>query len=121
MKKFLVLLVTCLLAISSMTMPAMADETIEITLMLPIAAPIFLTVILLVFVQCWNEFFWANVFLQGVNRTVSTKFYDFVGKFSSDMAKVYTAGVISMGPIVVLYAFLQKNFIEGLTSGAVKG
>lgn len=97
------------------------EINVLIHITMPIAAPIFLTVVLLVFVQCWNEFFWANVFLQGANRTVSTKFYDFVGKFSSDLAKVYTAGSISMAPIVILYAFLQKNFIEGLTSGAVKG
>jgi len=88
---------------------------------IPIAAPIFFTVVLLVFVQCWNEFFWANVFLIGQMRTVSTKFYDFVGKFSSDLAKVYTAGVVAIAPVVVLYMLLQKNFIEGLTSGAVKG
>lgn len=97
------------------------EISVLIHITVPIAAPIFLTVILLVFVQCWNEFFWANVFLQSDMRTVSTKFYDFVGKFSSDLAKVYTAGCITMGPIVVLYAFLQKNFIEGLTSGALKG
>lgn len=97
------------------------EISVLVHITVPIAAPIFLTVVLLVFVQCWNEFFWANVFLQSNMRTVSTKFYDFVGKYSNDLAKVFTAGCITMGPIVILYAFLQKNFIEGMTSGAVKG
>ncbi len=88
---------------------------------LPLAKPIFITVALLVFVQTWNEFLWANTFLSSEEwKTVATRFVKFVGEHNSDLSKIFTAGCISLGPIIVLYLFLQRHFIEGMTSGSVK-
>ena len=88
----------------------------------PLARPILTTVALLVFVNCWNEFLWANTFLNRDEvRTVSTRFYKFVGQYTLDLASIYTAGVIAILPIVILYLCLQKKFIEGMTAGGVKG
>jgi len=89
---------------------------------MPLSLPILATVALIVFVWCWNEFLWANTFLTTDDiRTVSTRFYKFVGEWSRDLAKIYTVGMIALGPIIVLYLCLQKNFIEGLTQGGIKG
>lgn len=89
---------------------------------IPLSLPILATVALIVFVWCWNEFLWANTFLTVDDiRTVSTRFYKFVGEWSRDLAKIYTAGMIALGPIIILYLCLQKSFIEGLTQGGVKG
>ncbi|MDR1106727.1 MAG: carbohydrate ABC transporter permease [Treponema sp.] len=89
---------------------------------LPLVVPIMTTVALVAFVWSWNEFLWANTFLTtDTFRTVSTRFYKFTSEYSRDMAKIYTAGMITLGPIIVLYLFLQKSFIEGLTQGAIKG
>ena len=89
---------------------------------LPLARPIITTVALLVFASCWNEFMWANTFLTTDSaRTVATRFYNFVAEHSSDAAMIYTAGVITLLPIAVLYLTLQENFIEGLTAGGLKG
>lgn len=89
---------------------------------LPLAKPIFSTVALLVFVQCWNEFLWSNTFITSENyKTVATRFVKFVGEHSSDLAKVFTAGCISLIPIVILYLCMQKQFIDGISAGSVKG
>lgn len=89
---------------------------------LPLLKPILATVALIVFVWCWNEFLWSNTFLTTDSiRTVATRFYKFTSEWSKDLSKIYTAGVITLAPIVVLYLTLQKSFIEGLTQGAVKG
>lgn len=89
---------------------------------LPLARPIMTTVALLVFAACWNEFLWANTFLTtDATRTVSTRFYNFVSEYSQNLAQIFTAGVISLAPIAVLYLTLQDNFIEGITAGGVKG
>ena len=89
---------------------------------LPLARPIMTTVALLVFANCWNEFLWANTFLTSDHvRTVATRFYNFVSEYSQNLAQVYTAGVISLAPIAVLYLLLQDHFIEGITAGGVKG
>ncbi len=89
---------------------------------LQLAKPIFTTVTLIVFVNVWNEFLFANIFLQDDSvRTVALKFYNFVGKNSSDPAYIYAAAGISILPILAIYMIMQNNFIEGMTSGSVKG
>jgi raffinose/stachyose/melibiose transport system permease protein len=89
---------------------------------LPIAKPMFLTVALLVMVSVWNEFLWSNTFITNVDfRTVATRYVVFTGQYSTNMARIYTASVITIAPIIILYLFLSRRFIEGMTSGSVKG
>ena len=88
---------------------------------LPLAKPIFITVALLVFVQTWNEFLWASTFLSSEEwKTVATRFVKFVGEHNRDLSKIFTSGCITLGPIIILYLFLQRQFVEGMTSGSVK-
>lgn len=88
----------------------------------PIAKPMFLTIALLVFVNVWNEYLWSNTFIStDALKTVATRFVRFTGQYGSNMARIYTASVISMAPIIVLYLLFSRRFIEGMTSGSVKG
>ncbi len=89
---------------------------------LPIAKPMFLTVALLVLVSVWNEFLWSNTFIttEGL-KTVATRFVKFTGQYGSNMARIYTASVITIAPIIILYLLFSRKFIEGMTSGSVKG
>ena len=89
---------------------------------LPLAKSIVMTVAVLIFLSCWNEFTFANTFITSTTlRPVSTRFVKFTTEYSSDFAKIFTSGVISIAPVVILYLLLQDSFIEGLTSGSVKG
>lgn len=93
-----------------------------LSITVPLAKPILTTVALLVFVSTWNEFLFANTFLTNDNiRTVATRFVKFTGEWTRDMAKIFTAGAITLLPIIVLYLFLQQTFIEGMTKGGLKG
>lgn len=105
---------------------AKVDGCTELTaffrITLPIAKSIFLTISLLIFLNTWNEFLFANTFLvSDATRTVATRFIRFTSEFGTDFAKIFTAGVITISPIVILYLCMQRQFIEGLTSGGVKG
>ncbi len=85
------------------------------------AKPIITTIALIVFVTTWNEFTVANTFLQSPElKTASTRYVLFVGERGSDMSMIYTAGVVTMLPIVAVFLFLQNYFIEGMTSGSLK-
>lgn len=89
---------------------------------LPIAKPMFLTVAILVFVNVWNEYLWSNTFVTTeIIKPVATRFVKFTGEYGSDMAKIYTASVITIAPVIVLYLLFSRKFIEGMTSGSVKG
>lgn len=87
----------------------------------PLTRPAFLTSVLLVFLWTWNEFFFANAFLQSNDvKTVATRYLAFTGDFSSDWTLISAAGVITIIPVLVLFLILQRQFIEGLTEGSIK-
>ncbi|MBN2656404.1 MAG: carbohydrate ABC transporter permease [Spirochaetales bacterium] len=90
-------------------------------IIVPLAKPIITTIVLIVFVTTWNEFTLANTFLQkSVLKTASTRYVLFVGERGSDMSLVYTAGMITMLPIIGVFIFLQNFFISGMTAGSIK-
>ena len=89
---------------------------------LPIAKPMFLTIAILVFVNVWNEYLWSNTFITSdALKLVATRFVKFTGQYGSNMARIYTASVITVAPVIILYLFFSRKFIEGMTSGSVKG
>lgn len=89
---------------------------------LPLAKPIFTSIVLITFVNTWNEFLFSNVFLQkDIMRTVSLRFYNFVGGTRVEYGYVYAAAIIAILPVVLIYMFSQNKFIEGMTAGSVKG
>lgn len=91
-------------------------------IIVPLAAPAFLTSTLLVGLWTWNEFFFANAFLQSEKiKTVATRYLSFTDNYLSDWTLISAAGVITIIPIIIIFLVLQRHFIEGLTEGGVKG
>lgn len=87
----------------------------------PLAKPVITTILLISFVNTWNEYTLANIFLQKPElKTAATRYVLFVGERGSDLSMIYTAGIITMLPIVILFFLLQNYFIDGMTSGSVK-
>ncbi|MEV0803391.1 MULTISPECIES: carbohydrate ABC transporter permease [unclassified Kribbella] len=91
------------------------------SVMLPLAMPVTATVAVLTFIATWNAFFLPLVFTfsRPDLRTVSVGMQAFVGETATDWSGMAAAGVISIVPVVVLFIFLQRYFVEGI-SGAVK-
>jgi raffinose/stachyose/melibiose transport system permease protein len=90
--------------------------------MLPIVSPGILTVALIIGLNSWNEFLIATTFLQKAeNTTAVIAFYLLSGQYSSDWGEIMAAALIIVIPVVVLFVFMQKRFIEGMAGGSVKG
>lgn len=91
------------------------------TIMLPLAMPVTATVALLTFLATWNSFFLPLVFSfsRPELRTLSVGMQAFVGENAVDWSGMAAAGVISIVPVVALFIFLQRYFVEGI-AGAVK-
>jgi raffinose/stachyose/melibiose transport system permease protein len=90
--------------------------------MLPIVSPGILTVALIIGLNSWNEFLIATTFLQKQdNVTAVIGFYLLSGQYSSDWGEIMAAALIIVVPVVALFVFMQKRFIEGMAGGSVKG
>lgn len=90
--------------------------------MLPIVSPGILTVALIIGLNSWNEFLIAITFLQKqTNATAVIAFYLLSGQYSSDWGEIMAAALIIVVPVVALFVFMQKRFIEGMAGGSVKG
>jgi raffinose/stachyose/melibiose transport system permease protein len=90
--------------------------------LLPAARPAVLTMVVLVFMWTWNEFLLALVMVtdEGL-RTAPLGLAFFQGRNTTDFALLSAGSVIVATPVVLLYVFLQRHFIRGMLSGAVKG
>jgi raffinose/stachyose/melibiose transport system permease protein len=90
--------------------------------MLPIVSPGILTVALIVGLYSWNEFLIATTFLQQQDRlTAVVSFFLLSGQYTSDWGEIMAAALIIVLPVVILFVFLQRRFIEGMAGGSVKG
>ncbi len=90
-------------------------------IMLPLAKPIVATTIILQFMHSWNAFLQPLVLTLSRPdlRTLAVGIYAFKGQFFTDWSGMAAAATISLAPIVIIFLFLQRYFVEGI-AGAVK-
>lgn len=95
---------------------------VMLRVVLPLSWPGLLTVALVSGVAAWNEFFFAITFIQDKNlKPVTTSFLAFQSTYSQNWGLTSAAAIYIILPIVVLFLFLQRRFISGLTAGGLKG
>ncbi|MGI9146567.1 MAG: carbohydrate ABC transporter permease [Chloroflexota bacterium] len=89
---------------------------------LPLAVPGLAATAIYVFLLAWNEFFFALTFMNSTAmRTIPVGLTSFFGEHSVDWGLVMAGSVVASVPVVVLFGLLSRYFVQGLTSGAVKG
>lgn len=88
----------------------------------PLLKPITATVLIICSVYIWNDYQFAIFFLQSDEvKTLTVTISSFFGENANNLNLVASAAMIAMLPMVILFLFLQRFFIEGLASGSVKG
>ena len=93
-----------------------------VLIMLPLTKPVVATVSILQVLHAWNDFLLPVVITLGNPdiRTLSVGVYAFKGQYFVDWSGMAAASVITILPIIILFLFMQKYFVEGV-QGAVKG
>lgn len=88
---------------------------------LPLAAPGIAAIAIFVFLHCWEEYLFASIFILSVeNRTVALQIGRFISEWAVDWGGVMAASLWLMFPVIIVFIFMQKWFISGLTGGALK-
>ena len=90
---------------------------------IPLAKPGIASVSIFNFLTAWEEFAWANtVISDNVKRTLPIAISGFFGQHQfTQWGYVFALSVFSLVPILIVFICCQKFFVEGLTSGSVKG
>ena len=88
----------------------------------PLLKPTIATVAIIDAMGFWNDYLLPSLVLTDkAIYTIPIATQQFYGTYSTDIGLVMAALVLAMLPILILYLFLQKYIVAGVTSGAVKG
>ena len=91
---------------------------------LPIVRPMIGAYTLLSFMGAWNSFLWPQIVLQSQNKyTLPIGLTNMLGlpEYNTPYGVLMTGTLLSIVPVAILFFILQRDFIAGLTTGAVKG
>jgi multiple sugar transport system permease protein len=90
--------------------------------LLPVLKPGIATIAAYGFISCWNEFLFSFMFIsKQVKLTLPVGLKNLVGGFSINYGQLAAGAVIAVIPTLILFSYVQKNLVGGLSSGAVKG
>lgn len=89
---------------------------------LPLLAPVTATCCIRSGITIWNDYLVSKALLNSVRTpTLMVSISSFFGEYVSEYGYAFAGIVIASLPITLIFIFLQKYFIKGLTAGAVKG
>ena len=89
----------------------------------PLVTPATATVMVFGFVNTWGEYLWASIAASSSSaiQTLPVGLLYFRGEYGVEWGPFASAIIMIILPMMLLFVFLQRYFIQGLTSGAVKG
>ncbi|TVY03376.1 carbohydrate ABC transporter permease [Cohnella terricola] len=91
-------------------------------ILFPICRPAIATIVILVFLDTWNEFPFSLVLVTNeAFKTLPVGLTNFYGQYTSDYTTLMAAMVLSILPVLAVYLAFYKYIIQGMTAGAVKG
>ncbi len=114
------------------TIPASLDESAFIDganpfttffkIIFPLVSPCTATAVIFLGMWIWNDFL-NPMYILGFRggKTITTGIYNAIGAYTSMWNLVFANVMLASLPIIILYLSMQKLFMQGLTSGAVKG
>ena len=92
------------------------------TVVMPISKTVYATVFILDFVAHWNDFMWPFLVMTGESkRTIQLAIQVFFGTQPIHYSAIMAALVVSAVPMLIMFIFMQKYYIEGIASSGIKG
>lgn len=90
-------------------------------IMLPIAKPGIVVAAVFSFVYAWGDVIYGITFITNPNmRPITSSIYNYVQQYQTLWNSTMAFGIIAISPVVLIFIFMQKYIVSGLTNGAVK-
>jgi ABC-type glycerol-3-phosphate transport system permease component len=88
---------------------------------LPLALPGIATLIIFTFMGTWNDFLWPRIVTKTEKLyTLPVGLAQLQMKNTSNVAQIMAGTVLTALPMIIVFLFMQRQFIEGMTAGALK-
>ncbi len=99
-----------------------SEWRIYFQIVMPLLRPAIATVAIFNMMKIWNDFWFPLVFIRAEkSRTISLGVSLLFGQYRTDWTRALSTLSLAAVPILILYILLSREFIKGLTAGAVKG
>lgn len=102
------------------SMDGASDMTIFWKIMFPMLRPVTATVAIVNALWIWNDFLLPRLVLTKETQTIPLSTYLFYGQYQTNYGQAMAGLLLAVVPIIVFYLILQKQFISGISQGAVK-
>lgn len=104
---------------------AMVDGTSRfgamIKVTLPLALPGVVTAVIFTFITAWNEFVMGlTLTTEPAKQPLTVGINNFIGNYTVQWNYLFAASVVAIVPVIVLFAFIERHVVSGLTAGSVK-
>ncbi|MCI6534573.1 carbohydrate ABC transporter permease [Dorea sp. YH-dor228] len=96
--------------------------TAFIRILLPIAKPGVMVCAIFSFLYAWGDLAYGMTFIiDQQNRPITAGIFNFMGQYGTKWSYLTAFAVVTIIPVLLIFIFLQKYIVGGMTSGAVKG
>jgi multiple sugar transport system permease protein len=100
----------------------MSEYGIWLRIMLPLSKPAISTLIIITFVNTWNDFLGPLIYLTRTElKTIQIGLRSFIGQYSSEYGLIMAGSVVSVIPVLIVFLALQRYFVQGIASTGIKG
>jgi len=100
----------------------LGEYGIYLKIILPLSKPALATLTIFTSVTVWNDFMGPLIYLTSTNlKTIQLGLRMFISQYDAEYSLIMAASVVSMIPIVIIFIFTQKYFIEGIATTGLKG
>jgi len=91
-------------------------------IILPLSKPALATLTIFSFVTVWNDFMGPLIYLSSENKkTIQLGLRMFISQYSADYSLIMAASIVSLVPVIIIFLFLQRFYIEGVATSGIKG
>lgn len=91
-------------------------------IVLPLSGPSIATLVIFSFVTIWNDFMGPLIYFSSDKlKTIQLGIRMFIGQYSAEYGLIMAAAVVALVPVIIIFLFFQRYFVQGIATSGLKG